>query len=188
MQPRHHGKYTKMSRSFPAPIARCDYSGFMVAHRGLVKQKEYRGAGLVWTGYYVYKKFQDQPNPQNLAPIIRLDPQPVPDARPDNQVLAFAPNQLTTNITGMSRLVLNTEQASYTTQILTGTPNPSFILQVPQANSYWKVVNATDELILVCQIGAIGAPLNPTFEVEAHSERTFYGNGLTLSPQTPTPQ
>lgn len=86
MRVRNHGKYTKMLKNSPRGIGRCDYSGLMVRHSDLRKQMEYRGRGLVWTGYLVHSKFLDTPNPQNLIPLIKLDPVPIPDARPDNQV------------------------------------------------------------------------------------------------------
>lgn len=86
MRTRNHGKYTNMSRYRPRAIAVCDYSGFFVQHSKLIKQMEYRGTGLVWTGYYVLPKFSDIPNPQNLTPRVRLDPKPVLNARPDNIV------------------------------------------------------------------------------------------------------
>lgn len=81
---RNHGKYTNLSRSNPRAIARCDYSGFMVQHASLIRQMEYRGKSLVFTGFYVHPKFADQPNPQNLTPRIKLDPQPIRNPRPDN--------------------------------------------------------------------------------------------------------
>ena len=86
MQVRNHGKYTKMSSRDPRGIARCDYSGLMVRHADLVKQKQYRGRGLVWTGLMVSPKFADIPNPQELIPLIKLDPVPLQNPRPDSQV------------------------------------------------------------------------------------------------------
>jgi hypothetical protein len=73
-----------MSVRSPRAIGTCDYSGFLVQHSSLIKQMEYSGAGLVWTGYYVHPKFADQPNPQNLSPPIVRDPKPILNARPDN--------------------------------------------------------------------------------------------------------
>ena len=69
MQVRNHGKYTKMSSRDPRGIARCDYSGLMVRHADLVKQKQYRGRGLVWTGLMVSPKFADIQNPQELITL-----------------------------------------------------------------------------------------------------------------------
>jgi hypothetical protein len=86
MQVRNHGKYTKMSMRDPRGIARCDYSGLMVRHSDLQKQKQYRGRGLVWTGLMVAPQFADVPNPQDLIPLIKLDPVPLNNPRTDSQV------------------------------------------------------------------------------------------------------
>ncbi len=86
MQVRNHGKYTKMSMRDPRGIARCDYSGLMVRHADLVKQMQYRGTGLVWTGLMVSPKFADLPNAQDLIPLIKLDPVPLINPRPDSQI------------------------------------------------------------------------------------------------------
>lgn len=77
------GKYTKLDRNNPRGLGMCDYSGLTVRHADLCKQYEYRGRGLVWTGLWVYKKFLDKPNPQNLTPIITVDPIPLLHPRPD---------------------------------------------------------------------------------------------------------
>lgn len=86
MRVRNHGKYTKMSKHDPRGIARCDYSGLMVRHSDLIKQMQYRGTGLVWTGLMVSPKFADLPNAQELIPLIKLDPIPLKTPRPDSQV------------------------------------------------------------------------------------------------------
>jgi hypothetical protein len=86
MRVRNHGKYTKMSMKDPRGIARCDYSGLMVRHCDLQKQMQYRGTGLVWTGLMVAPQFADVPNPQDLIPLIRLDPVPLNNPRPDSQI------------------------------------------------------------------------------------------------------
>jgi hypothetical protein len=86
MRVRNHGKYTKMSLNDPRGIARCDYSGLMVRHADLKKQKQYRGTGLVWTGLMVAPQFEDVPNAQELIPLIRLDPVPLNSPRPDSEI------------------------------------------------------------------------------------------------------
>lgn len=86
MRVRNHGKYTKMDKKSPRAIGRCDYSGMMCRHSALIRQMEYRGTGLVWTGYMVNPKFSDKPNAQNLTPLIKLDPVPITNARPDNEI------------------------------------------------------------------------------------------------------
>lgn len=84
MRAYYGGKYSSPDRTNPEAIGRCDYSGLMFAHSELERQMEYRGRALVWTGYLVARRFLDTPNAQNLAPLITLDPVPIPDARPDN--------------------------------------------------------------------------------------------------------
>lgn len=86
MRIRNHGKYTKMRKNDPRGIARCDYSGLMVAHSTLKRQMQYTGTGLVWTGLMVDPRFADVPNPQELVPLIKLDPVPLKDPRPDSVV------------------------------------------------------------------------------------------------------
>jgi len=86
MKVRNHGKYTKMRLKDPRGIARCDYSGLMVRHADLKKQMQYRGTGLVWTGLMVAPQFEDLPNAQELIPLIKLDPVPLNNPRPDSQI------------------------------------------------------------------------------------------------------
>lgn len=83
MRVRNHGKYTKMRLNDPRGIARCDYSGLMVQHARMKQQLAYRGRGLVKTGFLVNPKFWDQPNPQDLTPLIYIDPRPLINPRPD---------------------------------------------------------------------------------------------------------
>lgn len=81
-----HGKYTKVNPKRPRAAAMCDYSGLLCMHDELVRQMEYRGTGLVWTGFFVNPRFADKPNPQNLTPLLRPDPIPVPFPRPCPQL------------------------------------------------------------------------------------------------------
>lgn len=117
MRTKYHGKYTNMDKNNPRAIARCDYSGLMVQHSKMIKQMEYRGQGLVWTGYYVNPKFADNPNPQNLTPRIKLDPVPIPNARPDNIIdaqntLATSVGVLDVDVSGDSNVTLTVDQFS----------------------------------------------------------------------------
>lgn len=115
MQVRNHGKYTKMNMLDPRGIARCDYSGLMVRHSDLVKQMQYRGTGLVWTGLMVSPKFQDVPNPQELIPIIKLDPVPLENPRTDSQVdaqttIASSTGEISIDVSVPSNRTLTLEQ------------------------------------------------------------------------------
>lgn len=65
----------------PLAIGQCDYSGFIVPYHELVRQMEYRGNALVWTGFLVWNRFADEPNPQLLNPILQPDPIPLREPR-----------------------------------------------------------------------------------------------------------
>lgn len=115
MRTRYHGKYTNVSRRNPDAIGQCDYSGFMVQHSKLIKQMEYRGTGLVWTGYLVYPKFATVPNPQNLTPKVKVDPKPILNARPSNIIGAMTTLEtsvgvLTVDVSGGVNITLTVDQ------------------------------------------------------------------------------
>jgi hypothetical protein len=76
------GRFVNINPDNPDAVGRCDRSGLVGNYSDLVKQMDYRGSGLVWTGLYVNKHFLDVPNPQGLNPIIKVDPVPVDHPRP----------------------------------------------------------------------------------------------------------
>jgi hypothetical protein len=65
------------------PVGVCDYSGFWFSRSDLVKQMEYRGNSLVWTGFMVGRPFLDVPSEQNRPPLIKNDPIAVDNAKPN---------------------------------------------------------------------------------------------------------
>lgn len=77
------GKYTRINKRNQRALGRCDYSGFLCRREDLVKQMKLEGTGLIWTGYWVHPDFLDELNPQGLTPIIRPDPTPIREPRPD---------------------------------------------------------------------------------------------------------
>jgi hypothetical protein len=77
-----HGRWVRIDENNPDAVARCDRSGQLCNYNDLVKQMDYRGLGLIWTGLYVNKYFLDVPNPQSLNPVIRPDPPPLQHPRP----------------------------------------------------------------------------------------------------------
>lgn len=81
MNPNPMGKYTHLDFEHPDSVAICDYSGLVCNHEDLVKQMEYRGQRLVWTGYMVNKVFADKPNPQLIPLTLPPDPLPIPFPR-----------------------------------------------------------------------------------------------------------
>jgi hypothetical protein len=80
-----NGRWVRIDPRNPDAVARCDRSGQLCNYNDLVKQMDYRGTGLIWTGLYVNKHFLDVPNPQSLNPILKPDPVPVEHPRPWQQ-------------------------------------------------------------------------------------------------------
>lgn len=152
MRVRNHGKYTRMRKNNPLAIARCDYSGLMVQHAKLQQQMEYRGSGLVWTGYYVYSKFVDEPNPQNLTPLIYADPRPIMNARPDNQVDAPQILLLELDVSGGDDVTLTLQQFSNIYFVFTGNLTADVTINVPGTFNEFYVTNQTVGFKLNMQI------------------------------------
>lgn len=131
MRADYKGKYTHMRRNNPRAIGLCDYSGFTVAQRMLRPQFEYAGRGLVNTGFLVYQRFLDIPNPQNLIPLLKMDPPPLNNTRPDNQVVNPVIPTLTVNLTGLHQLVLTDADVLNVQFNFTGTVAGAVVVVVP---------------------------------------------------------
>ena len=149
MQVRNHGKYTRMRLRNPRAIAVCDYSGLYVQHAALRRQMEYRGSGLVWTGYYVNPQFLDVPNPQNLTPLIYVDPKPILNARPDGQL---DPITLNLDVSGGLDISLTPTQFSNIYFVFTGVLTADVTLIVPSTFNEFYVTNNTTGFRLFMQI------------------------------------
>lgn len=65
----------------PKALGICDATGFIFKRKDLLRQMEWRGERLVWTGYYVGRPFLDTPNPQLIPPFLPPDPVPIVDPR-----------------------------------------------------------------------------------------------------------
>jgi hypothetical protein len=78
---RPHGKYINVSESNIEALGVCDYSGFHFERKDLIKQMEWRGNALVWTGFLVGRPFLDEANDQLRPPILPPDPVPVIEPR-----------------------------------------------------------------------------------------------------------
>lgn len=148
MRTRNHGKYTKMNINSPRAIATCDYSGLMVRHMDLVRQNQYAGTGLVWTGLLVNPKFADKPNPQNLVPYIRLDPVPVKNARPDSQVdnyttLANTVGIISIDVSGGDNVTLTNTQFSNGSITFTGILTNNIVIFIPNIYNQFYANNIT---------------------------------------------
>lgn len=126
----------------PRGIGRCDYSGLMVQQLMMKDQLAYRGQGLVKTGYRVNPKFYDKPNAQDLVPLIRLDPVPLLNARPDNEIDTIQPQILTLDVSS-GDVTLTNEQFSNINQFYTGTLTADVVISVPAIFNDFFVTNQT---------------------------------------------
>jgi len=75
------GRYVSIDENYPQGLGMCDRSRFMFMHKDLVKQMEWRGNALVWTGLLVGKPFLNTPNEQFRPPILPPDPVPLENPR-----------------------------------------------------------------------------------------------------------
>lgn len=143
MQVRNHGKYTHMRKNNPRGIARCDYSGLMVLQQTMKDQYEYRGQGLVKTGYKVDPKFLDEPNPQNLTPLIKVDPVPLIQPRPDNIIDNPTFQFLELDVSGNTNILLTNDQAGNTNFVFKGILTGDVIIFIPGSFNIFFVTNIT---------------------------------------------
>jgi hypothetical protein len=78
---RWKGKYVVIDPKNPAALGQCDDTDFTFNHKDLVKQMDWRGDNLVWTGLLVGKPYLDVPQEQNRPPLVKADPRPVTNPR-----------------------------------------------------------------------------------------------------------
>lgn len=143
MHVRNHGKYTKLDRRNPRGLGVCDYSGFIVRHADLRRQMEYRGRGLVWTGFWVHYKFLDLPNPQNLTPIITMDPVPLKNPRPDPELGNITVPTANIDVSGNDNITLSDDQYDNTILNFIGTLTGNIIVYVPALYNQFYANNLT---------------------------------------------
>lgn len=91
---RYKGKYVKIDPKNPSALGICDESGFVFNHKDLVKQMEWRGDNLVWTGLMVGKPYVDKPSEQNRPPLVKSDPKTVKNPRLPDEYTAPDSNQV----------------------------------------------------------------------------------------------
>jgi hypothetical protein len=91
------GSYVRKGSTEPVGV--CDFSGFWFSQSDLVKQMEYRGNSLVWTGFMVGRPFVDIPNQQARPPLVKADPKVVMNPRPMGLELESGPNAPNSNVT-----------------------------------------------------------------------------------------
>lgn len=89
------GKHVLIDQNAPEAVGICDKSGFVFLKKDLVKQMEWRGNALVWTGFLVGRPYLDTPNEQLRPPILPPDPVPVELPRlPQGSTETFSNNTL----------------------------------------------------------------------------------------------
>jgi len=81
MSYRPHGKLVRIDSMSPKGLGICDKTQFICLHEDLVKQMEWRGNSLQWTGYMVHRDYVDKPNEQLRPPILAPDPVPLVNPR-----------------------------------------------------------------------------------------------------------
>lgn len=79
---RWKSKHVRINPKRPEALGQCDESGLIFNHKDLVKQMEWRGNSLVWTGLLVGKPYLDVPNEQLRPPLVKEDPYAIKDSRP----------------------------------------------------------------------------------------------------------
>lgn len=79
------GKRYKVDMRNPLGYGICDKTQFIMRHCDMVKQMEYMGNDLQWTGYMVGKWYADKPNPSLRPVILKPDPVPLINPRPQQQ-------------------------------------------------------------------------------------------------------
>jgi len=101
---RWKGKYVTIDPSNPSALGVCDESGFDFNHKDLVKQMQWRGNNLVWTGLMVGPPYLDTPQQQNRPPIVKDDPRPVTNPRLPKDYTDPESNQVASNTELVSKL------------------------------------------------------------------------------------
>lgn len=79
------GKRYKVNVKNPLGYGICDKTQFIMRHCDMVKQMEYLGDSLQWTGYMVGKWYADKPNPSLKPVVLKPDPVPLDNPRPQQQ-------------------------------------------------------------------------------------------------------
>lgn len=81
MSKRPHGKHVFIDTDNPMALGICDVTGFVFPRSEMVKQFQWRGNALVWTGLYVGQPYASVPNETLRPPISIPDPVAVKDPR-----------------------------------------------------------------------------------------------------------
>jgi hypothetical protein len=183
MRTGYKGKYTSKSRRNPHGNAVCDYSGLNVAHHKLVRQMEYSGSRLRFTGFWVNPRYADVPNPQNLIVLIRQDPVPLDHARPDPYVMNYANPTANIDVSGNSNITLTFAQFNNNILNFTGALTGNVVIYIPAVFNQFHANNlTTGDFTLSIQIVAqIRPPLLIRPVDPITNQGVFFGSdGQTL--------
>jgi hypothetical protein len=96
-------KYGWINRNDPQAAGRCDRGGEIRKRSELHPEMIWAGNRLQHNGFWVCEKHMDPPHPQDKTIILKPDPIPVRDPRPDIDVMAArgdAPLQPSTPVGG----------------------------------------------------------------------------------------
>jgi hypothetical protein len=86
-----YGKHVSIDADDPDALGVCDYSGMIFNKKDLIKQMEWRGNALIWTGFLVGRPYADKPNEQLRPPMLPPDPVPVSLPRlPQNTTMTWS--------------------------------------------------------------------------------------------------
>lgn len=95
MSYRPKGKHVYIDATAPQALGICDYTGFVHNRKDLIRQMEWRGNAIVWTGFYVGRDYADVPNEQLRPPLLPPDPVPINEPRnPQGQTETYTDNTL----------------------------------------------------------------------------------------------
>lgn len=109
---RKHRKAPRYNARDPQAIAQCDGCGFRVQHNHLREQKDYRGGSTpVGLGLWVCASCEDVPQPYFARQLLRPDPVPVRNPRPEYTPTSYVLTEdgLAVVITEQNDNAVNTE-------------------------------------------------------------------------------
>lgn len=101
MKYRPYGKHVKKDIN---PVSVCDRTGQFFNTADLVKQMEYRGSKLSWTGLMVGKPYVDKPASINVPFKAKREMIPIKDLRLETFTPPIAKQNVQTSVSGQQLL------------------------------------------------------------------------------------
>lgn len=132
------GRHYFLDPDHPKAAGICDKTQFIYPRDKLVKQMEWRGNALVWTGFLVGPEYADVPNEQLRPPILQPDPVPVQNPRLDQMVTSTPASPPAPNYQ-VSYVILN--EQTFETATPTGFVPPAD--NVPGPTLSYQLLNQT---------------------------------------------